>query len=100
MALLKQKTVSVGNQSQRVGLKKLSNDMARGGRHKYEIVDLDTGDLFEGPYTDKRDGEKAFRRITEDLERGMESNANSNDAPDFGIGSESDLLDPFDDGLL
>lgn len=102
MALLKQKTVRVGNQQQTVGLKKLQNDMGRGGEHKYEIVDLDTQSLLEDPLTDKREAKRKFKATVEDIERGMEAYQDDrNGGLDMGLGSTKDMHDPFeDDGLL
>lgn len=86
MAVLKQKTVHKGNRKQRIGLKKLTNDLPSGGRHKYQLEDLDTGDLLEGPFTNKRNAEQAFRQLTSEQSS--------------GLGSLGDPLDFDGDGIL
>jgi len=69
----KQKTVSIGNQKQRIGLKRLKNDLGRGGKYKYTIVDLDTNEKLEDPFTEKSRAESAFRQAAMDIERGMQA---------------------------
>lgn len=73
MALLKQKTISVGDQKQRIGLKKKKNRMGRGGKHQYELVDLDTDGLLEDPFTNKQRAMREFNQAAKDIERGMKS---------------------------
>lgn len=71
MSQLKQKTISVGGQKQRIALKKKKNRMDRGGKYQYEIVDLDTGKLIEDPFTNKNRAMSAFNQTVSDIERGM-----------------------------
>lgn len=98
MSILKQRTVSVGSQSQRVGLKQLANDLSRGGKHKYEVVDLDTNERLEDAFTNKRDAMDAFDQTVKDIERGMQSAANDG-VGNLGMGG--DLLDDSGgDGLF
>lgn len=74
MPQLRQKTVSVGNESQTVVLKKLKNTMASGGEWMYVIEDADTGGRIEDPFTNKQRAEQEFRQTVSDIRRGMESN--------------------------
>jgi len=85
MPQLKQKTISVGNQSQTIVLKKKKNTMGRGGKSMYTIEDKDTGALIEDPFTNKRKAKRAFERSVDDIQRGMES-AKSSDSGAFGGG--------------
>jgi len=80
----KQKTIRVGDQSQRIGLKRLKNDLGSGGKFKYTIVDLDTNAQLEDAFTRKRRAKSAFRQAVTDIERGMESSQDDNSLEQFG----------------
>lgn len=113
MPVIKQKTISVGNQKQRIGLKKTGGN----GNTQYTIVDLDTGGRIEDPFTSKARATTEFNQSARDIERGMEAEvddvgglgdlgtsvfeAETDDAFEGGedldeLGGET-LFDPFED---
>lgn len=109
MAVIKQKTVSVGNQSQTVALKKLKNTMDSGGQHMYKVVDLNSGAVLDDAVTTKSQGLANFRQTVEDIRRGMKASKNDKrgghstlqDGIDMNTGLEDDLVGLEDtDGFL
>jgi hypothetical protein len=87
MPQLQQKTVTVGNESQTIVLKKLKNTMRRGGEWMYVIEDGDTGARIEDPFTSKQRAKQEFRQTVSDIRRGMESNQSGGGPLGSGIGS-------------
>lgn len=92
---LKQKTVRVGNKSEKIYLKRLKNPMNRGGKWMYVVEDKD-GSRFGDPFTSKREAKSEFHTIAEQIERGMEDEMGSSQGLDLGL---SDDIIP-DDGFL
>jgi len=73
MAVIEQRTASVGDESQTLVLKQLQNTFDQGGRYMYRIEDKDTGEQIDQVYFKKRKAKQEFQRSIEDIERGMES---------------------------
>lgn len=94
MAVIKQKTISVGNQKQTIQLKQLKNDFDRGGEYMYPIVDADTGDYIEDPMFRKREAKQEFNRAVGDIERGMKSGQSDSGG---GLGLGGLIGDPSND---
>ena len=74
MTRLKQKTITVGNQRQRIELVKLQNKYPKyfSGEYMYEVRDMDTGTKLEDADT-RQKAERMFRLTADHIKRGMES---------------------------
>jgi len=75
MTRLKQKTVTVGDQRQRIELVQLQNQHPElfNGEYMYVVRDMDYGDRLEDPVATRQEAERLFRRTVDHIERGMES---------------------------
>jgi len=74
MTRLKQKTITVGDQRQRIELVKLQNQHPDlfDGEYMYEIRDMDTGTMLESA-GGRQEAERKFRLTIDHIKRGMES---------------------------
>jgi hypothetical protein len=77
MPRLKQKTITVGDQRQRIELFKLQNQFPElfNGEYMYVVRDMDSGDRLEDPVGTRQEAERLFRRTADDIQRGMQSSA-------------------------
>jgi hypothetical protein len=91
---LRQRTISVGNESETVYLRKRPNTLDRGGQYMYVIKDA-SGGRIEDPYTNKQAALREFRATVDQIRTGMQAEQQDRERTDgidrlFGMDDDQD----------